>query len=124
MNVLNEWLREVKLYLYYQKKYVLVDLVSKLTVLYALLILILIFFLLGTVLLLLLSYMLATYLATVLDSKMLALLIVFVLYVALGLFVYMKKDTLILNPLAAFIAKKVIADHKSEDENEVNKNVQ
>lgn len=118
MNLLNELIRDLKLYWVCQKKYLQVDIVSKLTVLYALLILILIFFLLGSVLLLILSYMLTFYLASVLDSKIYALLIVFVLYVALGFFVYIKRKVLILNPLAAFMAKRVLADQNDRKDNE------
>lgn len=110
MNQFNELVREFKLYLAYQKKYMQLDLVSKLTMLYALLILILIFFLLGSVLLLLLSYMLTFYLASVLESKFLALLIVFVLYLALGIFIYVKRKALVLNPLAAFMANKILSE--------------
>lgn len=122
MNLLNELIRDFKQYLTCQKKYIQVDIVSKLTVLYALLILILIFFLLGSVLLLLLSYMLTFYLASVLDSKILALLIVFVLYLALGFFIYIKRRSLILNPLAAFFANKVLIDHNDGDSHEKKEN--
>lgn len=96
---------EIKDYIELQKKFVQLDLVTKLTILCSALITTLIIGVLGIVVFSYLSLMFATYLASVLENEILAYFIIAFTFLLIALVVYVKRKQLITQPIANFIGK-------------------
>lgn len=99
---------EVKKYLVLQKRYTLLEVTEKLTILLSTLILILIIIILSMVALFYLSFTLAYLLAPVLGSIMLSFAFITVIMVLLIVAIFSFRHTLIINPMAKFIANLFI----------------
>lgn len=113
---LQQLFAEVKKYLALQKQYTLLEVAEKLTILLSALILILIVIILGMVALFYLSFTVAYLLAPVLGSVMLSFALITLIVVMLMIAVISFRRTLIINPMARFIAHLFIPNSNKDEQ--------
>lgn len=101
---------EVKKYLSLQKQYTQLEIAEKLTVLLSTLILILIVIILSMVALFYLSFTIAYLLAPVLGSLLLSFALITCFIVLLAIVIVRFRKSLIINPMARFIANLFISN--------------
>ena len=107
---------EVKKYLALQKEYTLLEVTEKLTILLSTLILILIVIILSMVALFYLSFTVAYLLAPVLGSVMFSFALITAIIILLIIGVISFRHTLIINPMAKFIAHLFIPNPNKDEQ--------
>ncbi len=107
---------EVKKYLSLQKQYTQLEIAEKLTVLLSTLILILIVIILSMVALFYLSFTIAYLLAPVLGSLLLSFALITCFIVLLAIVVVRFRKSLIINPMARFIANLFISNPNKNEQ--------
>jgi len=108
---------EVKTYLELQKEYARLELTEKLTVLLSTLILVLVIVVLSMVALFYLSFTLAYVLAPVLGGLVASFGLITLFLIALILFIYYKRQTLIVNPMVRFLASVFLKEPDTQVKN-------
>lgn len=109
---------EVKKYLSLQKKYTQLEIAEKMTVLLSTLILVLIVIILGMVALFYMSFTFAYWLAPVFGSIMASFALITTVIILLIIAVITFRKTLIVNPMAKFIASLFIQEPSKEEKHE------
>lgn len=109
---------EVKKYLSLQKKYTQLEIAEKMTVLLSTLILVLIVIILGMVALFYMSFTFAYWLAPVFGSIMASFALITIVIILLIIAVITFRKTLIVNPMAKFIASLFIQEPSKEEKHE------
>ncbi len=109
---------EVKKYLSLQKKYTQLEIAEKMTVLLSTLILVLIVIILSMVALFYMSFTFAYWLAPVFGSIMASFALITTVIILLIIAVITFRKTLIVNPMAKFIASLFIQEPSKEEKHE------
>ncbi|MEG1580039.1 MAG: phage holin family protein [Bacteroidaceae bacterium] len=113
MESLHELLGEVKEYFVLQKRYVLLDLVEKMTIILCKLILGMVLFILGVIVILYLSVALTLFMAEVMGSIFWSCLLTTLLFALLALLIYAKRKAWIMMPLIHFLTP-LFMDHSKD----------
>lgn len=109
---IRELIGDLKKYLELQKQYVLLDLVSKMTVLLSALILGAILFMVGGIAILYISFTFAYFLSECLGSTTLGFGIVSILFIILIVVIHIMRKEWILKPLTNFLANLFLNGRK------------
>ena len=113
---IQQLISEAKTYLELQKDYIRLEMTEKLTVLLSTLILVLIMVVLGMVALFYFSFTLAYVLAPFVGGLMVSFGLITLFLVLVILFIYYKRERLIVSPMVNFLAKIFLKEKEKEDQ--------
>lgn len=113
---IQQLISEAKTYLDLQKDYIRLEMTEKLTVLLSTLILVLIMVVLGMVALFYFSFTLAYVLAPFVGGLMVSFGLITLFLVLVILFIYYKRERLIVSPMVNFLAKIFLKEKEKEDQ--------
>ena len=116
---IQQLISEAKTYLELQKDYIRLEMTEKLTVLLSTLILVLIMVVLGMVALFYFSFTLAYVLAPFVGGLMVSFGLITLFLVLVILFIYYKRERLIVSPMVNFLAKIFLKESENEKENQI-----
>lgn len=105
----------LKKYLGLQRDYVMLELTEKLTLLLTALVLGAILFVVGIIIVIFISLTLAAVLTEVLGSNILAYGIIALLFIALGIMIYIMRGKWIITPLTNFFANLLLKKNDKDD---------
>ena len=117
---IQQLISEAKTYLNLQKDYIRLEMTEKLTILLSTLILVLIMVVLGMVALFYFSFTLAYVLAPFVGGLMVSFGLITLFLILVILFIYYKRERLIVSPMVNFLAKIFLKDKKEEDDQIIN----
>jgi hypothetical protein len=116
---IQQLISEAKTYLELQKDYIRLEMTEKLTVLLSTLILVLIMVVLGMVALFYFSFTLAYVLAPFVGGLMVSFGLITLFLVLVILFIYYKRERLIVSPMVNFLAKIFLKESENEKEDQI-----
>jgi hypothetical protein len=116
---IQQLISETKTYLELQKDYIRLEMTEKLTVLLSTLILVLIMVVLGMVALFYFSFTLAYVLAPFVGGLMVSFGLITLFLVLVILFIYYKRERLIVSPMVNFLAKIFLKESENEKEDQI-----
>ena len=116
---IQQLISEAKIYLDLQKDYIRLEMTEKLTVLLSTLILVLIMVVLGMVALFYFSFTLAYVLAPFVGGLMVSFGLITLFLVLVILFIYYKRERLIVSPMVNFLAKIFLKEKEKEKEDQI-----
>lgn len=117
---IQQLISEAKTYLDLQKDYIRLEMTEKLTILLSTLILVLIMVVLGMVALFYFSFTLAYILAPFVGGLMVSFGLITLFLVLVILFIYYKRERLIVSPMVNFLAKIFLKDKTEENDQIIN----
>ncbi|MBO7553779.1 MAG: phage holin family protein [Bacteroidaceae bacterium] len=117
---IQQLISEAKTYLDLQKDYIRLEMTEKLTILLSTLILVLIMVVLGMVALFYFSFTLAYVLAPFVGGLMVSFGLITLFLVLVILFIYYKRERLIVSPMVNFLAKIFLKDKTEENDQIIN----
>lgn len=117
---IQQLISEAKTYLDLQKDYIRLEMTEKLTILLSTLILVLIMVVLGMVALFYFSFTLAYVLAPFVGGLMVSFGLITLFLVLVILFIYYKRERLIVSPMVSFLAKIFLKDKTEENDQIIN----
>lgn len=117
---IQQLISEAKTYIDLQKDYIRLEMTEKLTILLSTLILVLIMVVLGMVALFYFSFTLAYVLAPFVGGLMVSFGLITLFLILVILFIYYKRERLIVSPMVNFLAKIFLNDKKEEDDHIIN----
>lgn len=116
---IQQLISEAKTYLDLQKDYIRLEMTEKLTILLSTLILVLIMVVLGMVALFYFSFTLAYVLAPFVGGLMVSFGLITLFLVLVILFIYYKRERLIVSPMVNFLAKIFLKESEKEKEDQI-----
>ncbi len=116
---IQQLISEAKTYLDLQKDYIRLEMTEKLTILLSTLILVLIMVVLGMVALFYFSFTLAYVLASFVGGLMVSFGLITLFLVLVILFIYYKRERLIVSPMVNFLAKIFLKESEKEKEDQI-----
>ena len=116
---IQQLISEAKAYLDLQKDYIRLEMTEKLTILLSTLILVLIMVVLGMVALFYFSFTLAYVLAPFVGGLMVSFGLITLFLVLVILFIYYKRERLIVSPMVNFLAKIFLKESEKEKEDQI-----
>ena len=116
---IQQLISEAKTYLDLQKDYIRLEMTEKLTILLSTLILVLIMVVLGMVALFYFSFTLAYVLAPFVGGLMVSFGLITLFLVMVILFIYYKRERLIVSPMVNFLAKIFLKESEKEKEDQI-----
>ena len=117
---IQQLISEAKTYLDLQKDYIRLEMTEKLTILLSTLILVLIMVVLGMVALFYFSFTLAYVLAPFVGGLMVSFGLITLFLILVILFIYYKRERLIVSPMVNFLAKIFLKDKTEENDQIIN----
>ena len=117
---IQQLISEAKTYLDLQKDYIRLEMTEKLTILLSTLILVLIMVVLGMVALFYFSFTLAYVLAPFVGGLMVSFGLITLFLILIILFIYYKRERLIVSPMVNFLAKIFLKDKTEENDQIIN----
>ncbi|MBQ6037602.1 MAG: phage holin family protein [Bacteroidaceae bacterium] len=116
---IQQLISEAKTYLDLQKDYIRLEMTEKLTILLSTLILVLIMVVLGMVALFYFSFTLAYVLAPFVGGLMVSFGLITLFLILVILFIYYKRERLIVSPMVNFLAKIFLKESEKEKEDQI-----
>lgn len=116
---IQQLISEAKTYLDLQKDYIRLEITEKLTILLSTLILVLIMVVLGMVALFYFSFTLAYVLAPFVGGLMVSFGLITLFLILVILFIYYKRERLIVSPMVNFLAKIFLKESEKEKEDQI-----
>ena len=116
---IQQLISEAKTYLDLQKDYIRLEMTEKLTILLSTLILVLIMVVLGMVALFYFSFTFAYVLAPFVGGLMVSFGLITLFLVLVILFIYYKRERLIVSPMVNFLAKIFLKESEKEKEDQI-----
>ena len=116
---IQQLISEAKTYLDLQKDYIRLEMTEKLTILLSTLILVLIMVVLGMVALFYFSFTLAYVLAPFVGGLMVRFGLITLFLILVILFIYYKRERLIVSPMVNFLAKIFLKESEKEKEDQI-----